>query len=142
MDSSATNYQYISQGFQILLRAYAPYVAFHLVNEYGTQWWQMGVLGMLRDDQKRNLPSHGSDETLMKSLDIALCLLLLDLHWKNIFSRRLPKDFRTWSKELMGVRNRWAHAGTDEFNDNDTWRALDMPCGSGITPPPARRRGR
>ena len=125
MDSSATNYQYISQGFQILLRAYAPYVAFHLVNEYGTQWWQMGVLGMLRDDQKRNLPSHGSDETLMKSLDIALCLLLLDLHWKNIFSRRLPKDFRTWSKELMGVRNRWAHAGTDEFNDNDTWRALD-----------------
>lgn len=125
MTSATTNYQYISQGFQLLLQAYAPYIALNLVNEYGPNWWQMGVLGVLREEQKRNLPSHGSDETLMKSLDIALCLILLDLHWKNIFRRRLPIDFRTWSKELMGVRNRWAHAGTDEFNDNDAWRALD-----------------
>lgn len=125
MASSATNYTYITQGFQFLLQAYAPYIAFNLVNEYGANWWQVGVLDILRDDQKRNLPVHGSDETLMQSLDIALCLVLLDLHWKDIFRKKLPIDFRTWSMELKGVRNKWAHAGTDEFNDNDTWRALD-----------------
>ncbi len=125
MASAATNFQYISRGFQILLQAYAPYVATNLINEYGPRWWQLGVLGVLKEEQKRNLPTHGSDDTLMKSLDISLCLTLLHLHWGNIFRKRLPIDFRTWSKELMGVRNRWAHAGTEAFNDNDTWRALD-----------------
>ena len=105
MASSATNYNYVTQGFQFLLQAYAPYIAFNLVNEYGANWWQVGVLDLLRDDQKRNLPVHGSDETLMQSLDIALCLLLLDLHWKDIFRKKLPIDFRTWSMELKGVRN-------------------------------------
>jgi hypothetical protein len=34
-------------------------------------------------------------------------------------------DHRTWAKELVGVRNKLAHLGGEDFSDDDTWRALD-----------------
>jgi hypothetical protein len=78
----------------------------------------------LRDDQKRNLPSEGDFATLTDSLDIAMCLLLFDLHWQYVFKKKLSIDHRTWAKELMGFRNRLAHIGGQDFSDDDTWRAL------------------
>ena len=56
---------------------------------------------------------------------MALALLLFDLHWEDIFSRKLPVSNRTWVKELKGVRNDLAHLGGKDFTDDDTWRALD-----------------
>lgn len=125
MSAQNTNHSRITHGFQFLLQVLSPYIARELRGVFGSVWWNTGVLGRLYDEQKRNLPRNGDDETLAASLDIYLCLLLLDLHWNETFRKKLPLDCRTWAKELVGVRNRWAHMGNEDFNDDDTWRALD-----------------
>ena len=119
------NHVLISQGFRSLLGAMAPYIARELKYAIGANWWEMGVINRLYDDQKRDLPVSGSDEEKIDSLDIARCLLLFDLHWNEIFRKKLSFDHRTWAKELIGVRNRLAHIGGQDFSEDDTWRALD-----------------
>ena len=119
------NHVLISQGFRVLLESMAPYLARELGNEYGDDWWEDGVISVLYDDQKRDLPLTGNWPELVDSLDIARCLLLFDLHWQRVFRKKLPIDCRTWAKELVGVRNKLAHLGGNDFSDDDTWRALD-----------------
>jgi predicted AAA+ superfamily ATPase len=119
------NYMQVSQGFRILLQAFAPYIARELGNEFGDNWWMDGVIDILYDDQKRDLPLSGDWGILVDSLDIARCLLLFDIHWQRVFRKKLSIDHRTWAKELVGVRNRLAHLGGEDFSPDDTWRALD-----------------
>ncbi len=119
------NHVKVSQGFRILLSGLAPYIARELSNEYGSDWWADGVMDILYDEQKRNLPYTGEWGELVDSLDIARALLLFDIHWHRIFRKKLSLDYRTWAKELIGVRNKLAHLGGDDFSDDDTWRALD-----------------
>lgn len=120
-----SNHTLVSQGFRILLKAFAPYIARELGNEYGDKWWEKGVMDILFEDQKRDLPVSGEWAKLVDSLDVARCLLLFDLHWRQIFRKKLSIDHRTWAKELVGVRNKLAHLGGEDFSDNDAWRALD-----------------
>ena len=87
MSASNTNHTRITQGFQFLLQVLSPYIARELRGVFGLVWWDTGVLGRLYDEQKRNLPRNGDDETLAASLDIYLCLLLLDLHWNETVMR-------------------------------------------------------
>ena len=116
----------IDKGFSILRDTLAPYIGRDLSLEYGSNiWWREGVIKVLYDEQKRDLPQNGDYAELTDSLDIARCLLLFDLHWNNIFKRKLSIDHRTWAKELVGFRNRTAHIDGKDFSDNDTWRALD-----------------
>ena len=121
----AGNYAFVQDGFRVLLDSMAPYIARELKNEFYDDWWEMGVTDLLREEQKRDLPLGGDWAKLVDSLDIARCLLLIELHWQRIFRKKLPIDCRTWSKELVGVRNKLAHIGGKDFNDDDTWRALD-----------------
>lgn len=119
------NHALVSQGFRVLLSALAPYIARELGQEYGESWWDTAVIDKLYDDQKRDLPVSGDWAKLVDSLDIQRCLLLFDLHWQNTFRKKLSIDNRTWAKELVGVRNKLAHIGGQDFSDDDTWRALD-----------------
>lgn len=120
------NSKIISDGFAILRNTLAPYIGRELGLEYGTNiWWREGVMKVLREDQKRNLPTDGDFAKLTDSLDIAMCLLLFDIHWQYVFKKKLSIDHRTWAKELTGFRNRLAHIGGRDFTDDDTWRALD-----------------
>ena len=80
---------------------------------------------MTLSDQSRDLPDAGEYGELVDSLDIANCLRLFDRKWNDLFKRKLSLDYRTWAKELMGVRNKVAHIGGQDFNNDDTWRALD-----------------
>ena len=41
------------------------------------------------------------------------------------FRTKLSIDYRTWSKELMGVRNNTAHIGQQDFDSSYAERALD-----------------
>jgi len=69
---------------------------------------------------------EGDFAALTDSLDIALCLLLFaDVHWLEVFKKKLSIDHRTWAKELSSFRNKSAHIGGKDFTDDDTWRALD-----------------
>lgn len=119
------NHTIVSQGFRILLKSFAPYIARELGNAFGNNWWDTAVLDTLYDEQKRGLPSSGEWAKLVDSLDIQRCLLLFDLHWQEVFRKKLSIDHRTWAKELVGVRNKLAHLGGDDFSADDTWRALD-----------------
>ena len=115
---------HVSQGFRILLKALAPYLARELQSAFGDDWWNEAVIDKLYEDQKRDLPTSGEWGELVDSLDIARALLLFDLHWHDVFRKKLSVDYRTWAKELVGVRNRLAHLGGQDFSPDDTW-ALD-----------------
>lgn len=119
------NHMLVAQGFRSLLGVFAPYIARELQMEFGKDWWRAAVMDKLYDDQKRNLPSSGDWSTLIDALDIQRCLILFDLYWNNVFRKKLSIDYRTWAKELMGIRNKLAHIGGQDFSDDDTWRALD-----------------
>ena len=121
----SNNNELVFKGFRHLLKAFAPYICALLKIEYGTDWWCVAVMGKLWDEQKRDLPEDGPEQMLVSSLDIQRCLILFDLHWSEVFRKRLSIDHRTWAKELVGVRNKLAHIGAQDFNDSDTWRALD-----------------
>lgn len=117
------NNELVQKGFRILHPLLAGYVAQELNREYKDSWWNevLNALG----DQARDLPENGEYGELVDSLDIANCLRLLDRKWNEVFRKRLSIDYRTWAKELMGVRNKVAHIGLEDFSDDDTWRALD-----------------
>lgn len=119
------NHVLVTKGFRLLLGALAPYLAREFQTEFGSNWWTVAVMDKLYEDQKRDLPTSGDWATLVDSLDIQRCLLLFDLYWNEVFRKKLSIDNRTWAKELVGVRNRWAHSGAEDIPDNDMWRALD-----------------
>ena len=121
----SNNNELVFKGFRHLLKAFAPYICALLKIEYGADWWRVAVMGKLWNEQKRDLPEDGPEQMLVSSLDIQRCLILFDLHWSEVFRKRLSIDHRTWAKELVGVRNKLAHIGAQDFNDSDTWRALD-----------------
>lgn len=125
MENNANNCDLLNKGFDLLLEALDPYVMRELTQAYGNDFWQVGVLSKLYDDQKRNLPVSGDYATLADSLDIALCLLLVDINWRDVFRLRLPQDCKNYVMELKGVRNKVAHRGMGGISDSDAWRALD-----------------
>lgn len=91
MENNANNCDLLNKGFDLLLEALDPYVMRELTQAYGNDFWQVGVLNKLYDDQKRNLPASGDYATLADSLDIALCLLLIDINWRDVFRLRLQE---------------------------------------------------
>lgn len=119
----AENAMRVQRALNILHPFLAGYVAQELRQEYRDNWWQE-VLTTL-SDQVRDLPDDGAYGVLVDSLDVANCLRLFDRKWNDLFRKKLSLDYRTWAKELMGVRNKLAHLGGQDFNDDDTWRALD-----------------
>jgi predicted AAA+ superfamily ATPase len=120
-----TNHQRVTEGFDILTGVLAPYVARELRAKYQDEWWDQGVLRVLHENQRRDLPADGEDEELTHKLDPARCLILVDAQWDDLFRRKLSREHRTWIKELVGTRNKWAHKGLLDMADEDAWRALD-----------------
>jgi hypothetical protein len=51
------NHQRITEGFQLLTVTLAPYVCAQIKAQYGEEWWQKGVLDILFDTQRRDLPA-------------------------------------------------------------------------------------
>src|SRR5690606_11267356 len=73
----------------------------------------------------RKLPASGTIDELAGALDINGCLILLTKHWARIFGPALGQDHRGWAYELMGVRNKNKHLGSDDHPSDYAWRALD-----------------
>ena len=122
---STSNHQRVTEGFEILTAVLAPYVAQELRAQFGDEWWSRGVLGVLHEHQRRDLPAAGADEAVIAKLDAARCLRLMDVQWHDLFRRKLSGEHRTWVKELIATRNKWAHPGIFDMADEDAWRALD-----------------
>lgn len=120
------NHSEIGKALNHVLRPMlAAFVQKNLAQHFGANnWWQRGVLEELYPEQKRFLPASGTYEELTDALDMQLCILLIDIHWREIFSLNAPRGYFNWIKELQSIRNRWAHE-PDSFDDAATVRALD-----------------
>ncbi len=113
----------VQRGFRILHPLMAGYIAQEFNRVYHSHWWEE-VKDTL-SDQLRDLPDNGDYAELVDSLDVANCLRLIDRSWKEVFAAKLSIDYRTWSKELMGVRNKIAHVGQQDVSQAYSERALD-----------------
>ena len=122
-----SNYELVGRAMNVtLLEILSPYVANELIAAYGKDaWWTEGVLNVLREYQKTDLPSGGNYDELVESLDIHRCLILIEIHWRQIFSKNHPKKYLGWIRELKNVRNEWAHTHWKNFDERYTTRALD-----------------
>lgn len=120
------NFLTIGQALNHTLRPMlASFVQKKLARYFGANdWWQRGVLEVLYDDQKRYLPRTGTYEELTDALDVQKCLLLIEIHWREIFSAGLSRTYFNYVKELQAIRNLWAHE-PESFDDAATIRALD-----------------
>ena len=122
-----SNHELVGRAMNVTLREIlAPQVAQELSTNYGNDnWWREGVLNVLYEHQKRDLKSTGNYAELVESLDIKLCLLLIEIHWRKIFSKKHSMSYLNWVRELKNVRNQWAHTDWKKFDDFYTTRALD-----------------
>ena len=119
----AENLELVQKGFRILHPLMAGYIAQEMSREYKNGWWQEVLTSL--SDQSWDLPASGEWSELVDSLDVANCLRLLDRQWGALFRRLLQRDRRAWANELMGVRNRLSHAGSQDMSKDDAERALD-----------------
>ena len=120
-----SNHDLMTKGFDRLLEALAPYIVREFIQTYGADFWKAGVVDKLYDDQRRDLPTSGKPSELAKSLDIAKCLLLIEINWREVFGKKLPRDCKNYVIELKGKRNEWAHKGIEDVTDSNAFRALD-----------------
>ena len=116
------NYELVQKGFRILHPLMAGYIGREFSRVYKDRWWQE-VLDALSD--QHDLPESGDYGALIDSLDVMNCLRLIDRRWNEVFRTKLSLDYRTWSKELVGVRNKAAHIGGQDFSKSYAERALD-----------------
>ena len=116
------NYELVQKGFRILHPLMAGYIGQEFSRAYKDKWWQ-AILEALNDQY--DLPASGDYGELIDSLDVMNCLRLIDRRWNEVFRTKLSLDYRTWSKELVGVRNKAAHIGGQDFSKSYAERALD-----------------
>lgn len=87
-------------------------------------WWNRHVFARLTFQQQR-LVNDRKIESL-QDLDLAGVLRVLDQNWHEISAiEPLPREARTWVKELQSVRNRWSHAPASGVPDEDAFRDAD-----------------
>ena len=62
----------------------------------------------------------------LEQLDFAALLRIVDQNWYELTQAvGLPRDGRTWVKELQAVRNRWAHQSSMPMQSEDLYRDVD-----------------
>ena len=87
-------------------------------------WWQDMVLSTLNPRQKDILLK--SKDTTLDNLDIAALLRILDQNWFRISAHmEYEPEQRHYLKEMISIRNRWAHRNSNPISDDDLYRDLD-----------------
>lgn len=70
----------------------------------GDDWWKDCVVQRLTFQQQRSVEDRRISS--LAGLDLAALLRVLDQNWHEIAAiHRLPREARTWLKELQGARN-------------------------------------
>ncbi len=92
--------------------------------ELGTDWWEKHVLERLSFQQQRAARERGLKT--LRQLDFAALLRVLDQNWYELGERcRLPREARSWLKELQTVRNKWAHLPAESMASSELYRGAD-----------------
>ncbi len=87
-------------------------------------WWNTLVIPFLSYQQQQFVKQKRI--TTLFGLDLAALLRIIDQNWHNISQQKnFPHEARNYLKEMQTIRNRWAHAGSDDFDKDDVYRDLD-----------------
>lgn len=110
-----------------LLRAATKDVSRFLSNQLPrltTDWWNKLVIDRLSFQQQRTARERGF--THLEQFDFAALLRILDQNWFEISSTlSLPREARSWLKELQTVRNKWAHLSSTDLPPSEAYRDAD-----------------
>ncbi len=88
------------------------------------EWWDNCVVAKLSYQQQRFVDQQKIDS--LGRLDLAALIRIIDQNWHQISSRLdLTINVRHFTKEMLTVRNRWAHASSEGFSTEDVYRDLD-----------------
>jgi ATP-dependent helicase HepA len=87
-------------------------------------WWNTCVVRNLTEQQARVVRQKGVNS--LDGLDLAALLRVFAANYFEISNAAdLPRETRSWLKELQQVRNRWAHHTGGEERPDDLFRDLD-----------------
>ena len=101
----------------------AAFLATHLPT-LGEGWWKTHVTDRLSFQQQRIVEECGLSR--LEELDFAALLRILDQNWYELSQAlNLPREGRTWVRELQSVRNRWAHLSASPMQAEDLYRDAD-----------------
>lgn len=88
------------------------------------QWWDENVMARLSFQQQRVAMERRY--TNLSQLDFAALLRVLDQNWYELSSNRnMPREARSWVKELQTVRNKWAHLSNEAMPQSEIYRDAD-----------------
>ena len=101
----------------------AAFLSAHLPT-LGPEWWTTHVEEQLSYTQRQRVRERRL--TKLEQLDFATLLRIVDRNWFELAqTANLPREGRDWARELQNVRNRWAHASTEQEAVEDTYRDAD-----------------
>lgn len=87
-------------------------------------WWDKLVIDRLSFQQQRTARERGFKN--LEQFDFAALLRVLDQNWFEISSTvSLPREARSWLKELQTVRNKWAHLSSADLPPSEAYRDAD-----------------
>ena len=108
---------------RIATREVAAFLSAHLP-ALGSEWWAIHVEEHLSYTQRQRVRERGL--TKLEQLDLAALLRIVDRNWFELAqTANLPREGRGWIRELQNVRNKWAHASTEQEAVEDTYRDAD-----------------
>ena len=119
----STNPRLMHQLISTATAELAAFLAKHLP-ALGAAWWKTHVEDRLSFQQQRTVKDRGF--TTLEQLDFAALLRTLDQNWYELSQAlTLPREGRTWVRELQSVRNRWAHLSAAPMPPGDLYRDTD-----------------
>lgn len=90
----------------------------------GANWWHERVRLYMPPDQRGSLDRRGVER--LDGLDLAALLRVMDKNWRDLaVMDELSSQDLNFLKEMIAVRNRWAHQSAAPVSDEDTYRDLD-----------------
>ncbi len=109
------------------LKSLASYLASFLHSTLPSlhqDWWNITVIQNLTVQQENWVRQRNI--TSLSGLDLAALLRIFDRNWSYLSEKyTLFSESRSFLKELQFIRNRWAHAHTEDFPTEDIYRDLD-----------------
>jgi hypothetical protein len=92
--------------------------------DISSNWWQEHVVERLTLQQQRMVQERGYGT--LEELDFAALLRVMDQNWYELSNAlNLPRECRTWIKELQTVRNKWAHLSAEAMPESEIYRDAD-----------------
>ncbi len=90
----------------------------------GEGCWKTHVVDRLSFQQQRTVEER--EITRLEQMDFAALLRIFDQNWYELSQAlSLPREGRTWVRELQSVRNRWAHLSASPVPAEDLYRDAD-----------------